>query len=360
MCDFLECNPRVYAVRNDYQIIVNLNKNAVCYLEIGDKKYYENCGGVFATERRIHKFVIPQKTLDAECAYTVVFREVFERKMYHSDTSAEIHKTTFAFSHVTKETGIKCICIGDIHGQFDRFGKLIKRVDDADVIFVNGDWGESFSEDFMTETDRFFGDISGGRIPMVIARGNHDVRGRYSEDILSHIASDGDKTYYPYTLGPIGGVIVDCGEDKDDSHPEYGGVNYFEYYRHRESVEFAKMRMPKSKYTIAMCHTPFMLKCCAYPNDYDNESLKSFSRTLNRMKPDIMLCAHRHVFDYHAVGDNSGCAFEHNYPFFLTSQQGGDDVRRGITYFVLNDTRADFYKVVEGQETEKWISVPLV
>ena len=87
----------------------------------------------------------------------------------------------------------------------------------------------------LVDINAFIGRISGGEKPVVIGRGHHDTRGKLAELLPEHIATDGDKTYFNFTLGPIDGVVKDCGEDKMDGNIEYGGVNGFEQYRTAEA-----------------------------------------------------------------------------------------------------------------------------
>lgn len=52
--------------------------------------------------------------------------------------------------------------------------------------------------------------------------------------------------------------MLDCGEDKYDDHPEYGGVNWFEPYREQELEALRGFELEDKPYRIAVCHVPFM------------------------------------------------------------------------------------------------------
>ena len=57
MGNFLYCNPSVYVIGKEYEIIVNLNKFGLCYVNIDGEIFYENNSGVLPSEKNIAKFL---------------------------------------------------------------------------------------------------------------------------------------------------------------------------------------------------------------------------------------------------------------------------------------------------------------
>ena len=47
---------------------------------------------------------------------------------------------------------------------------------------------------------------------------------------------DQGNTYYTFRIGSVWGMFLDCGEDKLDSHEEYGGTVCFHRFRERETA----------------------------------------------------------------------------------------------------------------------------
>ena len=66
--------------------------------------------------------------------------------------------------------------------------------------------------------------LTGGRLPVVFARGNHDYRGRVATDLPQYIGTRDGQTYFTFRIGCLWGICLDCGEDKNDSDVEYGGL----------------------------------------------------------------------------------------------------------------------------------------
>lgn len=345
MKDFLACLPNVFVVHSDYQIVINLTAPGACRLRVGCRDIYEPGYGVFRTERKVHKFSVPQKLLDSARSYTVIYRQVTERKAYFSVSASEEESCTFSFRPVTKTDDIRAVYIADVHGNYNSENypaaeRAARAFGEVDFYIINGDIGEIETEKMLVDINAFIGRLSGGEMPVVIGRGNHDTRGRLAELLPDHIATDGDKTYFNFTLGPVGGVVIDCGEDKMDDHPEYGHVNCFEQYRAAEARDLTRMKMPDAKYTMAISHVAFMTKT-AMRGEFDimPETYAVFGRALNRMNPDFFIGGHSHRFEYYPA-DEASAKIPHRYPVIVGSRLSKEGY--ACTGIVLRESSVTF------------------
>lgn len=55
---------------------------------------------------------------------------------------------------------------------------------------------------------------------MFFSRGNHDMRGKLSEKMQTYTLTDNGNSYYSFQIGALWEMVLDCGEDKADSHEE--------------------------------------------------------------------------------------------------------------------------------------------
>ncbi|MEF9950733.1 MAG: endonuclease, partial [Mucinivorans sp.] len=62
-------------------------------------------------------------------------------------------------------------------------------------------------------------------------RGNHEIRNAYSMDLTRLFDYVGGKSYGAMSWGDTRIVMLDCGEDKPDSHWVYYGLNDFDGFR---------------------------------------------------------------------------------------------------------------------------------
>ena len=304
--DFLYTLPTVFVIGNEYEILINLKKYGICFVKIGDKLYYEENSGVLPSERTVVKIRVPQSVLDAAQGYEIVFRQTNERKAYWSTFLAP-EVENFTFKPIKKTENINVYYLSDVHYEFE----LAKRVgnyfgEDVDLYVINGDIGEVESVQDYLDVCKFVGDLAGGGVPVLFPRGNHDTRGHLAELFTDYFPCNGKKTYYTFEVGCLGGLVLDCGEDKEDHRDEYDsstdtpieylGVNRFTAYRQAQ-LEFLKgVTLDKSRINLAVSHVcPAMVT--RKPGgvfDIDKELYADWCKELDRIAPDLMLCGHYH------------------------------------------------------------------
>ena len=51
MAEFLACEPNVFVIGNDYQIVLNLVEPGPCFVRVGDRNFYEDGSGIFYNDR---------------------------------------------------------------------------------------------------------------------------------------------------------------------------------------------------------------------------------------------------------------------------------------------------------------------
>ena len=61
---FLKCNPTVFVINDEYEILVITQKNGLISVEIGGSIYYPENSGVLYSERNFAKIRVPQSMPD--------------------------------------------------------------------------------------------------------------------------------------------------------------------------------------------------------------------------------------------------------------------------------------------------------
>ncbi|MCH5191799.1 MAG: metallophosphoesterase [Oscillospiraceae bacterium] len=96
------------------------------------------------------------------------------------------------------------------------------------------------------------GKATGGAIPVIYARGNHDHRGSAVKDMLKEL--DFDEYYYRVRIGNYVFTVLDTGEDKDDGNYEYAGYNdYVSYFA--EQTAWAQSLEKETGYNVVIAHS---------------------------------------------------------------------------------------------------------
>ncbi len=318
MKEFLFCDPAVMVIKNRYDIVVNTLEEGVCYVKVGRKTFYASESGIMPSVTLVHKFSVPQKLLDEKKSYTVYYKRVYNRKENFPEVG-RLQKVTYSFRPIEKTDDIRVFYAADIHAYWDEAYGCATGCGPLDLYIVNGDFGESSSYEKLRLFNKLIGDVTKGEIPSLVGRGNHDTRGKLAEKVTDYMACENGKAYFDFTVGPIGGLVLDCGEDKYDNHPEYRSLNFFEQYR-KDELKFLKKLKPSDKpFRFAVCHVPFMSSysmCGQF--DIMPDLYAKWGKEVDRLNLEFMICGHHHVTEYYPSGHVSD-KFPHSYPVVLGS-----------------------------------------
>lgn len=298
------CHPTVCAVGNEYQIIVPVKYNMLFSVKVGEKEYFNHSNGIKISTTKIQRVRVPMEELDREKKYTVICRKMLKRLPYRSKTAANETRIEYSFKPVEKKENIKIYQIADAHGYIDETCSAAKNFSsDIDLLILNGDIANSSDTfDDVITCYKIASNITEGKIPCIISRGNHDLRGRYAEVLVDHMPNRNGNSYYTFKVGCVWGILVDCGEDKVDGHEEYGRTICCHQYRQevteyiKEIIKSKEYENSDIKYRLVLSHVPFPYRC-EPPFDIEEETYTEWCRLLKEnIKPDLLLAGHLHIY----------------------------------------------------------------
>ena len=334
--------PTVYAVADKYVIIVPVNEPCLMWVGIGENEYYDDSNGILRSGRLTHKMTVPMAELDAARSYTVRWRKMIERKPYRSEVG-EIEEYTSAFRPIDPDKErINIYNIADAHNRVDgpiNAGKYFERTgEELDLLLLNGDIpNHSGDVAYFEAIHRIAAGVTGGEIPVVSARGNHDTRGVCAELIEDYTPTDNGVSYYTFRLGPVWGIVMDCAEDKPDDHVEYAHTICCEDFRRRETrwlealcnAEKPEYSDGGIKYKIVVVHNPFTERRNP-PFDIEEDTFAHWASLLREnVKPHLMICGHVHKC-YVTYPGGERDAFGQPCPIVAASKLSKDD----LSFFV--------------------------
>lgn len=303
-------DPAVFVYENGYYIIFLTAQKGIGWVEIDGKEYLEKTvGGLIQSEKTAHKIFVPAEVLDKAQKYTACFAEVNHRAPYFPK-SAPIRSKTYCFKSPAGKKDLNIYHLCDTHTRITppaRAAEFFK--DDLDLIIMNGDIpNHSGSIEMLKNIYELCHKISHGSIPIVFARGNHDTRGEAALDFIDYTPNNDGDFFYSVRFGNVWALLLDCGEDKSDSHAEYGGMVCFTPYRQRQ-LEFLKKINEEKPYLapgidhrIAICHIPLY---CSW-NMFEKEIYSQWLDELNAMGLDLMFCGHTHQTLFLPNGEETG------------------------------------------------------
>lgn len=304
--------PGVYAVGEEYQIIMPFSAEAIVKLGVGERIFYDDMCGVLRSSDLIHRIHIPMSVLNEAKEYTVIYQKIIERKAYFPEMEEEV-RVTFDFRPLPQDGRINIYHLSDTHNMVEEpVAASAYLGDQTDLLILNGDIPNHAGKHEHLETVfKLASGVAKGNIPIICTRGNHDTRGRCAEDFLSYIPHKNGRTYYTVRLGNVWALVLDCGEDKNDDHEEYGGTTCFHPFRLAQT-EFIKdvVRNADREYNtegvehrLVICHIPFTFSKLEDPFDIEKEIYAEWAKMLrDHIKPELMLCGHRHLVEVWEVG----------------------------------------------------------
>ncbi len=192
--------------------------------------------------------------------------------------------------------------VSDIHERAADLEAMLGHKYSAGVDFTvfNGD----MVNDFMRADQVFSGFLDAavkalaGNMAFLHVRGNHEVRGRYARTLEDYLPLAGGRPYYSFDHGGVHFIVLDSGEDKEDSHEYYNGLVDFRGYR-REQAEWLKSDLAgeacrKAQFRVVFSHIP--------PRCADGfaiqEVRQNFEPLINEAGVDLWLSGHTHKFQH--------------------------------------------------------------
>ena len=326
-CDF-SYGAVVYAVEDDYQIVFSTSDNSIGWVEIDGECYYDLYAGSMKSADLVHKITVPQEVLDKAKAYSIHAKQMIYRGPFGGYTGPEISES-YTFRPVNTDDGLDYFALSDVHEAVEAATTAAQVK--FDFIVLIGDLVSMVE----TEKDAQLANelahrITSGQVPVVYARGNHEIKGEYAEDLHKYVGARGQDFYYTATLGEdVFVVVLDMGEDHEDDWWEYYGTAQFDLYR-QEQTEFLEELVKKGeyqdyRYRLALCHIP------VHHVDNKFESFKvNWTRLLNIMDIDMCLSGHKHelwafvpdqVEAHTALNSKGHYLTDFNFPGFLVGRR---------------------------------------
>lgn len=369
----------VYAVEKDYQIVFSTSDSAICWVEIGDERYYDLYAGSMRSKDKVHKVTVPQAILDDAGSYTVCAKQMIYRGPFGGYTGKTISRS-YDFRPVDDSDGLRHIALSDVHeavdaaikaGTEDELGQVaFADIQDTDFIVLLGDLVSMVeTEDDAQLANELAHGITKGEIPVIYARGNHEIKGEFAEELYKYVGSKNQSYNYTVTLGDddVFAVVLDLGEDHEDDYWEYYGTAQFELYRQEQTQMLEQILEDGDyadyRYRMMVCHIPVVY---VDENGYFEEYRNEWTALLNEMDLDIGLSGHKHVLwplipgqvmsnatlvynDAYSKKENEvegGYLIDFNFPVFLAGrrslQQAGGTQTGGNDQYVCLHTRVDW------------------
>lgn len=291
----IKYKPAVYIVENEYQIVFGSNVEALAWVEVDNKRYYEDYAGYYNSTKKMHKIIVPMDVLDNAKEYTVGTQKLTYRGPFGGFKGREIEET-YSFRPVDTSDGLNYYSISDVHMGLECSKEASDYNKDKELLILAGDT-ISMIDTYRDAayTNKVAYELTKGEIPVIYARGNHELKGKYMEKFHDYVGANGEDFFYKFSFGNVYGLVLDIGEDHDDNYWEYYDTCDFNEYRNRQ-LELIRSELESKEYLnydyrLVVCHIPL-----PFINARHNHFVfkKDVTTLLNQMDIDMVISGHQH------------------------------------------------------------------
>lgn len=285
----------VYAVEKEYQIVFSSATNSRAWVTINGKEYHDTYNGSDRSYTKIHKVCIPMEILNEAKEYEIHVQKITYEGPFGGYMGADISKK-YNFTPINLDDGLNYYSLSDIHMAGDAAAKSASYDKDMELLVMGGDivsMVDSFSDANLANV--YAHNITKGEIPVIYARGNHEIKGKYSEELHKFVGAKGESFYYNIEMNGLYSLVLDIGEDHEDDYWEYYDTAYFDAYRN-EQIQFLEKEKVRTdldtfKYKLIVSHIPI-----AFINTRGDhvETKEKMTANLNEMNVDMVISGHQH------------------------------------------------------------------
>lgn len=224
--------------------------------------------------------------------------------VYGDTTYSEVYSFT---TPKANDNNVSCFIFDDIHGRDSVIAPMLHANNlhwsEADFVFFNGDMLNAVpsEQDIMERLVQPYSQLFATSLPFYFTRGNHEYRNAAARELANYVTTPGTEEghpfYYSFTWGPCFFIVLDAGEDKEDTHPEYSGLLDCQNYR-AEQVEWLRAQLQskdakKAAFRVLLMHIPFFSNTST-ARFAVGDCRRLFMNICNRYKVDAVICGHTH------------------------------------------------------------------
>lgn len=236
------------------------------------------------------------------CSQEIMLYQAY-KKVFGETAVSDFHTFTLP---VSSETDFTAIIFNDLHKHSETAQALYNQVKDQkyDFVVFNGDCIDDPADH--NEATRFLSELNetvgAENVPVFYLRGNHEIRNAYSIGLRNLFDYVGGKTYGAFNWGDTRIVMLDCGEDKPDTHWVYYGLNDFTDLRQAQvgflKDELSSKAFKKASKRVLIHHVPIYGETDSY-----NPCLELWGTALSKAPFNVSLNAHTHRYASYPKGE---------------------------------------------------------
>ena len=298
-----EADPVVFDNGEGFSVVWCTNVTSVGYLEYSyegrNYKIYDAEDGKYRADKRVHTVRVPYEHLYGN-TYTVSAAKVVRNSSRYSKLGDFITSEGYTFAEKIAGDEVKMLSLTDWHEKDEKL-YAVTEGKAYDVLLMMGD-----AINYVNEYDDILehivipgGKLTAGVKPVLFVRGNHELRGKYSDEIKSVLGME--RYYFTATYGEVNFLVFDGGDTKPDGEESQGVLNVSESYREEELAVMDALPVIETGYNVCLCHIPLFSKELLEEEpkaDGADEQALRFAAILEKQGVKLVVSGHEHCLDY--------------------------------------------------------------
>ncbi len=297
------------------------NLKSYCWIEYGETRAlgrmeHTVTNGLVNANTRIHEFELTNLKPGTTYFYRVASKQILQFLPHKVQYGASIYSEVFQFTTFNEQAAeVNWLILNDIHDVSESYRHLIglNKNEPYDYVFLNGDMYDDLENenqviDLMIKP---CAEIFAAQKPMIFVRGNHDIRGQFAREMLNYFSFP-KGAYFTYRHGPVFVIVLDTGEDKEDTAAAYSGLVDFQNFRNNQAVWLEKILQSdayrKAPIKVVKMHIPTHYTVGGKGELHCREL---FTPLFNQYKVDLVISGHTHKYGVYPPNEI------HQYPLVI-------------------------------------------
>lgn len=275
-----------------YSVVFSTNDKGTGYIDYSyngnDYHIYDESNGRKEGQNIIHTITVPKEHLSGN-TYKVGSVRVIDELSYGGRLGKTIESDSYTFND-SFGSDISVLTVSDWHTFNEKAEKASEFLGDYQAVVLLGDCapGLMSEEDIADYILKFGFDLTQGSMPVIYTRGNHETRGREAINLSDYLGID--SFYFTANVGDYNIIVLDSCEDKEDEHPEYGGMVDYEQYRTNMVKWLNTLENTENQKTITFCHSR---EICIEEDLADDAMSK-----LDSLNTSFLVSGHEHIYEF--------------------------------------------------------------
>lgn len=296
---YLVTGPVVFDTSDEYTVEFISNREGLGFVEVTKdgvtETFVQTAHSKKVAHTNIHQVEIPKEKLRG-AEYRVGVKSVLLTVSNHTFFGNTAYGEQIEFREQTSNEGAVFLAVSDIHSlPSGAVGAAQKNLDRLDFIACLGDFvsfsGNKYDLAMLVDS---MAKLSGGEIPVMYTRGNHELMGEGADDIGDYIPTPEGQFYYTFEYNNAFFIVSDFGTDRSDDDHGFSGLSDGVNYR-RGQLDFYKEAVSEAEsfggdYVVHFSHVPIST---------DQETLKADLEEVIGLfngNVDMSVCGHTHKF----------------------------------------------------------------